>query len=178
MAKRKAKLEEGAVSVPLSSMIDVVFLLLIYFIVTQKPVIEDVHLMVDLPAPSNPPKEEQMKPLNIDVYKQPGDNVEDIDKLLKGEKNERRQKQILEGLRMYYAVNGSPIESKRLLEYLQNVAKSAPDTTVVITCGPNAKHRKLIYLLDMCSKAELTKLNLAKGNDITFRQDPIEVRTQ
>ena len=37
MARKKIKLENGvAASVPLSSMIDVVFLLLIYFIFTQK----------------------------------------------------------------------------------------------------------------------------------------------
>ncbi|NCU27823.1 biopolymer transporter ExbD, partial [Candidatus Nomurabacteria bacterium] len=37
--------------VPLSAMIDVVFLLLIYFIVSQKPIVEDTHLAIDLPAP-------------------------------------------------------------------------------------------------------------------------------
>ena len=51
MARKKSNIDEKAAEVPLSSMIDVVFLLLIYFILTQKPVIEDVHLQVDLPAP-------------------------------------------------------------------------------------------------------------------------------
>ncbi len=51
MARRQKK--KGSVveaEIPMSSMIDVVFLLLIYFVVTQKPIIEDTLLGINLPS--------------------------------------------------------------------------------------------------------------------------------
>lgn len=45
MLKRKRKRELSSQdSTPISAMIDIVFLLLIYFILTQKPIIEDTRL--------------------------------------------------------------------------------------------------------------------------------------
>ena len=77
MARKRTNIDEKAAEVPLSSMIDVVFLLLIYFILTQKPVIEDVHLQVDLPAPGAPSTGDAPQLLTIDVMKLPGmDNDE------------------------------------------------------------------------------------------------------
>lgn len=56
-------------AVPMSSMIDVVFLLLIYFIVTQKEEISEAHLAVNLPAPgSSKPSETKPQLLEIEVY--------------------------------------------------------------------------------------------------------------
>ena len=51
MAEKRRRVQEQA-EVPMSSMIDVVFLLLIYFIITQKEQISEAHLAVNLPTPS------------------------------------------------------------------------------------------------------------------------------
>ena len=75
-------------------------------------------------------------------------------------------------------MNGAPYESAKLQEYLQTVADSNPDTTVMINCGPNAKHKKLVKLLDMCSKAGLTKLNIVEDESVIFKADPPEKRKQ
>ena len=56
--------------------------------------------------------------------------------------------------------------AKELQEYLQTVADSNPDTTVMINCGPNAKHKKLVKLLDMCSDVGLNKLNIVEDESV------------
>ncbi len=177
MARRKSNIDEKAAEVPLSSMIDVVFLLLIYFILTQKPVVEDVHLNVDLPAPGAPSKGEPPMLLTIDVMKLPQyDNGDKIWALAQKETDAERQKMILAQEKIYYHMNGAPYESKKLREYLKTVAETNPDTTVMINCGPNAKHQKLINLLDICSEVGLTKLNIVDDNTVFFKPDPPEKR--
>ena len=63
------KKKEEALAVPMSSMIDIVFLLLIYFIITQKDEISEAHLAVNLPAPGSS-KASDTKPqlLEIEVH--------------------------------------------------------------------------------------------------------------
>ena len=60
----KTKTHESA-EVPMSAMIDVVFLLLIFFIVTATTVIDEAHVAVNLPSPSGPPAEPK---LTLDLY--------------------------------------------------------------------------------------------------------------
>ena len=50
MAKKAKMPQKTEAEVPLSSMIDIVFLLLMYFIATQKPIIEETLLGVNLPS--------------------------------------------------------------------------------------------------------------------------------
>ena len=151
MARKKIKIDNGvAASVPLSSMIDVVFLLLIYFIFTQKEVVEDVHLQLNLPAPQSSSNNEEPPPmLRIDVF----ENKQDSDK------------------ETYYTVNASgateAIEFAKLQSYLKIVADNSKETTIVLNCGPNADHKKLIKILDLCNSLGLTELNLLNA-DVPF----------
>ena len=65
---------------PLSGMIDVVFLLLIFFLVTQKPLTEEVMINVELPAPDmSNPSAAPLIPVTIDVDKDSRDNIDEID---------------------------------------------------------------------------------------------------
>ena len=67
-------------SFPLSSMIDVVFLLLIFFLVTQKPITEEVMINVELPAPDmSTVAADPLIPITIDVDKYSRDNIDEID---------------------------------------------------------------------------------------------------
>lgn len=144
--RRKRKVEDAAV--PLSAMIDIVFLLLIYFIVTQKPIIEDTLLGVNLPAPGSSKSNKPVQLFTIDVMKVKGG----------------------EGDNVYY-LNGRPWYFNDLKDTLVETAKTDPDITVIINCDPNAKHKKLIRLLDACNQAGLTKLNLLNDPTIKFVEE-------
>ncbi len=144
MSKRKIrkKIKSDKVEVPMSSMIDVVFLLLIYFIVTQKPIIEDTLLGVSLPAPSQSKSTDTPPPMmTIDVMRLVGYPADT------------------------YHVNGSPCP----LKSIKSVMKSwDAEQTLLIRCGPNAKHQKLIKILDACSEAEITNLNIIDDPTVAF----------
>lgn len=149
MPRKKKKVEMRDAEVPLSAMIDVVFLLLIYFIVSQKPIVEDTLLAIDLPAPNTKSKPNEKPPslLRIDVAKLANKSDE------------------------YYHVNDSPYHIKDLEVYLKDIAETDRDTTIIINCDPNAKHKKLIKLLDMCAQFGLTKLNLVNDESVYFQPD-------
>ncbi len=151
MAKRTRKRMKGEeAEVPLSSMIDVVFLLLIYFIVTQKPIIDDTLLGCNLPAPDAVAKEEEEPPnlFTVDVHRlYPNDPDKDM---------------------QYYYLNGNRYPFEQLKQVLSETRKNDPDMTVIINCGPNAQHRKLIQLLDACAEADLTKLNVVNDEAVKF----------
>lgn len=140
MARRKRKVEEA--SVPLSAMIDIVFLLLIYFVFTQKPIVEDVHLGCDLPSPSQAtPPPDATPPFKIDVYDDPNPDM--------------------------YLVDGRKMDFTRVAARLNNMSN---ETTIVINCDPNAKHEKLIRLLDLMAEKDFKKLNLVNDMSVSFRR--------
>lgn len=149
MARKVRKPQKVEAEVPLSAMIDIVFLLLMYFIATQKPIIEETLLGVNLPSDSPPSTNKQKDSilLKVDVMNLPVRGGEDI-----------------------YHMNGRAWYFKDLVTMLIDTGKNDPDTTVIINCGPNAKHQKLIRLLDACAEAKLSKLNIV--NDPTVAFDP------
>lgn len=150
--KKRARNEVEEAEVPLSSMIDVVFLLLIYFILTQKPIIEDTLLGVNLPAPGRPPKSKEKPPtmFTIDVF---------------------RLRNAEQSPNYYYINNKGPWHIDKLREFLETTAQNDPEQTIIINCGPNAKHRKLVQALDACAQAGLYNLNIVNDEAIAFRPD-------
>lgn len=147
MRDRKRIVKEKT-EVPLSSMIDVVFLLLIYFIVVQKPIIETTLLKSDLPSGSrSPQKIESPEILKIDVVRQPQKDGHD-----------------------YYRMFNKWWQADLLFAQLEKKAENNKEMTVIINCGPNAKHHKLVSLLDACAKAELENLNIVNDESIQFSE--------
>ena len=142
MRKRRS-ISVGTAEMPLSSMIDVVFLLLVYFIVTQKPVLEEVFLKSDLPTKPNQAPPQLLVPLVVDV--RDGDG--------KGR----------------YGLMGRSVKEDDLFTYLDRVAEDDPEHTVIVNCGPNATHEKLVRLLDACTNAGLKELNLVNDEGIPFK---------
>lgn len=122
--------QEEALAVPMSSMIDVVFLLLIYFIVTQKDEITEAHLAVNLPSPGSA-KTTETKPqlLEIEVY----------------------DGQI--------ALRGKVMPDDATFAALMNNFRD-PELTVMIKVSTGARARDLVKVLDYCQGAGLTKLNV------------------
>ncbi len=135
MARKKRVVETESAEPPMSSMIDVVFLLLIYFIVTQKEIIPEAHLAVNMPGPES--KKEQPEnfepPITIDV------------KILSGNEFQFRNK---------------TVSLASLTKKLVSLGEADSEYTVMLKVSAGAKNYQLIQVLDACEKANLKDLNI------------------
>lgn len=118
-------------AVPMSSMIDIVFLLLIYFIVTAREEIPEAHLAVNLPAPGMA-KSDEVKPRMLEMQV-------------------HANKLCLQGSEKPVA------EIAAMLKYLGSLD---PDQTVIIQVSMSARAADLVAALDLCRAAGLEKLNV------------------
>lgn len=161
MAKKKrTRIKLDDAEVPLSSMIDIVFLLLIYFIVTQKPIIEETLLSCDLPTPGGKPPKTPPQMLTVEVvrfYPNPSN-----DPAIK--KKELNTYYLNKRIWKFKDANATNDLRRQLIA----IAENDPDQTIIINCGPNALHQKLVQILDACAEAGLTKLNVVNDESIQF----------
>jgi biopolymer transport protein ExbD len=128
-----------AVEMPMSAMIDVTFLLLIFFIVTATDEIIEAHVSVDLPSASSS-KSSEKPPQLIEVVVPPDSEA---------------------GLEGKYLLMGStPHDIDALEQVLAGVAVLDNTQTIIIKVSPDATQGKLIQLLDRCKKVGLSKLNV------------------
>jgi biopolymer transport protein ExbD len=136
MAGKRKRSEEQA-QVPMSSMIDVVFLLLIYFIVTQKDEVSEAHLAVNLPTPNVAEKRDEppARPIEIAVF---ADRIQ---------------------------IQGRTMTPERIVELLEPRAKEDPDLTVMVKTSTKARTKNLVTVLDLCQSIGLTKLNVVTLDD-------------
>ena len=117
---------------------------------------------VELPAPdlnSNPADAPTL--ITIEVSENTRDNIDDIEKHLAALKEGETVAGVLEKEeRLYYRFNNTEMESRTISEHLKNFhdAKSSP--TIIISCSPDVRFRKLIRLLDLCNKYEMDSLQL------------------
>lgn len=131
MALGKKRAAGELIQVPMSSMIDVVFLLLIYFIVTQKDEISEAHLAVNLPSPSMTESTEKPPPiLELEVHP---------------------------GRVLLQRVPRSLDTIKERLTYLAELDR---DQTVMVKTSVMARAEELVAVLDICRGAGLSKLNV------------------
>jgi biopolymer transport protein ExbD len=117
-------------------MIDVVFQLLIYFIVTIKPMDVFAHLDVNRPSPES--KKEQMKTppkmIRIGIY--------------------------AEG----FSINERPVTEDYLDGFIKEMGDLDRTQTVLIMCSGFSPHEKLIRVLDLCAKYKMTSLSVISTN--------------
>ena len=129
--KRKRR-ENETVALEMTPMIDVVFQLLIFFIVTKKE--EDIlsHLDVNRPAPDKPrpPEEKQDELLDIIVWE-------------KG-----------------YVMKGRKVAIEEVERQLGKYSSISKNVSVVIKCEEKSPHSYLVKVLDICSKKGLKNLNV------------------
>lgn len=121
----------------MTPMINVVFQLLIFFIVTLKQ--EDIlaHLDVARPAPDpNAKPEEKVDLLEIMVYNE--------------------QKLGGEG----FSTQGRKVTLASLERQLTRLASFSTSVSVIIKCTGDSRHANLVKLLDVCAKAGLTNLSV------------------
>ena len=134
--RRKTRNKGEAAKLEMTPMIDVVFQLLIFFIVTLKQ--EDIlsHLDVSRPAPDPDTTPE-----------------EQLDDLL-----------TIEVGRNGWVLNGSPYMGKRGLAALDRsltrLASYSKSASVIIKCTGDSPHSKLVQLLNICAREGMTNLSV------------------
>ena len=136
MARERKRPEMAAGQLEMTPMIDVVFQLLIYFIVTIKPVDVVSNLDVFRPAPDPTAKPEVLKPpFRIGIY-QDG-----------------------------YTVNDSPASLEALDLALAKMAAIDAGQTIMLTVSAISEHGNLIRALDLCAKNGLTSLSVVSASN-------------
>lgn len=133
MARERKRSRGEAAKLEMTPMIDVVFQLLIFFIVTLKQ--EDIlsHLDISRPAPEpseRPPEKQVDDLLTIEVY------------------------------RDGYIMQGRRVPVSTLDKRLTKLAQYSKDISVIIKCTADSPHANLIRLLDICAKAQLHNLSV------------------
>jgi biopolymer transport protein ExbD len=135
MQMKKQRRKGEAAKLEMTPMIDVVFQLLIFFLVTLKP--EDIlsKLEVSRPAPDpDQKKEEEVDLLTVVVY------------------NEKR----LGGKGV--SLKGRQITFEELDRQFARLASFSKTISVIIKCTGDSPHANLVGVLDICAKNELKNL--------------------
>jgi len=126
---RKKNIE--TLAVPMSSMIDVVFQLLIYFIVTQREEVTEAHLAVNLPAPGAA-KASENKPKMLELEVHPG----------------------------VLLIQGAQRDVNEIGDMLVAFGQRDKDMTVMVKVAMDSFATDLVTALDLCDKAGLKNLNV------------------
>jgi len=116
----------------LTSLIDVVFLLLVFFMVTTTFLKPEQEIEIDLPtAESGTPLEVEPDELVIHVTK--------------------------DG---HYALAGAEITRDALEQALERAARRDPETAVIIRGDRATRHESIVAVMDACGRAGLSNLSV------------------
>ena len=128
--KIKSKVSGEKVSLEMTPMIDVVFQLLIFFIVALR--VEDIQTNLDAlrPAPPDKPSDINTEPVSVGV----GHNG--------------------------FVMNGAQVTEAQLGVNLSRIAKTDPNSKVLIKCTGDSPHGLLVKALDTCYSLGLRKLSV------------------
>jgi biopolymer transport protein ExbD len=120
----------------MTPMIDVVFELIIFFVVTIKQ--EDLFskLNVNRPAPTSS-KSEDSNDITVNIEIGRGRNVN--------------------GVILY---NKTEVNRKALDKNLSEIASTSKKTPIIIKCAPDSPHKALVDVLDICYKHELYSVSV------------------
>lgn len=137
MARKRKRPEGSQAELEMTPMIDVVFQLLIYFIVTTKPVDVITNLDVFRPAPDKNAPQDQKPPnlVRVGVY-QDG-----------------------------YTVNDVPATLEALDGALAKVASIDAGQTLMITVSALSEHGQLVKALNLCAKNGLKSLSVVSASN-------------
>ena len=132
--KRDHSGESGELN--MTAMIDVVFQLLIFFLVTQKPIDTMANLDVSRPSPER--KQEQMETppnmIRIQIYP--------------------------DG----FTMNDRPVQLSQMEGLMARLAGIDRNQTIMIMCTALSKHEDLVRVLDLCAKTGLVNLSVVSTN--------------
>jgi len=136
MARERKRPDLSPADLPMTPMIDVVFQLLIYFLVTIRPIDVFTHLEVARPSP-----EAQRERLEVP-------------------KNLLRINIFKEG----FALLDRPVSYEELDRQLTRAAELDKKQSVLIMVSSYSEHAQLIQVLDLCAKLGLTNLSVISTN--------------
>ena len=119
----------------MTPMIDVVFQLLIYFLVTFAAADVLAHLDISRPAPDQAASRQSP----------PADMI--------------RVAVLPEG----YAINGREVTDEELAAMLRRLASISTKQMVAVSCDDQSIHGRLINVLDMCAENDLTQIAVMSG---------------
>ena len=129
-----SRTETDRLEVNITPLIDVVFLLLIFFMVTTT-FNQQAELRVDLPEASSEQQTLEIIPIEITI--------------------DHSGK---------YFINGNSLsnnEAISLMNSLQNITKNVDDQTVIIRADATTPHQAVVTAMDVVSKLGITRLSIA-----------------
>jgi biopolymer transport protein ExbD len=126
--------------VSMTPMIDVVFQLLIYFLVTFSTPDVLAHLDISRPAPDKSQTEQRTPPkmIRVNIYAEGG-------------------------IENGYSLNSRAVSRTELASILTRLAGISQNQTVLITCAGGSEHAKLIGVLDICAQSGLSKISVVSA---------------
>jgi biopolymer transport protein ExbD len=128
----KRRIASDTLAIPMSSMIDVTFLLLIYFLVTRRDELPEAHLAVNLPSVNLQAVKADEKPNLLEIEVLPG----------------------------RITLRKVPQTLPQLESMLAKLAAYDPEQTVIVKASLQAQTQELVQVLDLCKGLGLTKLNV------------------
>jgi biopolymer transport protein ExbD len=131
--RRKSSSQDGDI-INISSMIDVMFILIIFFLVTTTFKEEEIDHMVNLPVDAR----------NQSLTQSTG-NLAKINIRENGS----------------YVVMGQQFTEEQVSEWTKQQVDKKPDIKVLIRCDQDAKHLYLANLLSICRNVGVPKANIA-----------------
>ena len=131
MAYKRREIKSDVPKLDMTPMIDVVFQLLIFFIVTLKQ--EDIlsKLTANRPAPDK----------NANPQKQPETTTIIVEPL-------------------GFVFNGKPMRAGELDNQLKRIATFSTTAMILVKCTKDSPHGMLVQALDLCSKHGLTNVSI------------------
>ncbi|MBR6023178.1 MAG: biopolymer transporter ExbD [Kiritimatiellae bacterium] len=132
MARERKRPEADPPALSMTPMIDVVFQLLIYFVVTLHPVdvVTNLDVFQPAPDPDSPPNQEPPKLYRVGVF--------------------------YNG----YQFNDVPMTLDHIDQRLEKLAAGNPSMTLMIVVSAHSPHGKLVELLDRCAKNNIKSLSV------------------
>ena len=123
--------------VPMTPMIDVVFQLLVYFVVTFEPMDIFTNLQVYRPSPDAAAKKDDKPPevIKISIFQGGG-----------------------------FTINDKAVTEDQLRQLLFSLADLNPKQTIMLMCTAFSEHEHLITALDLCAEAGLKNLSVISTN--------------
>lgn len=147
MAKLKKKAEEK-VGIPIAPMIDVVFLLLIYFMVSSTMEQQEADLSFQLPG-----SVEQDEPLDL-----PDEQIIEI----------QANGQVVVNDYPYDSLDAARLDELAAMLTRFREASSANKVDAIVTISPadTVSHASIVRVMDACSHAGIEAVNFALGDDL------------
>ena len=123
----------------MTPMIDVVFELIIFFVVTIKQEDLFTKLNVNRPAPAASSSSNSSDDITVNV------------------EIGRRYDGSPQGVIIY---NGREVDRKDLDKNLRDIARTSKKTPIIVKCAGNSPHKALVDVLDICYKNELFSVSV------------------